>query len=388
MSIVERLKRWRELVRLRSRARRSPSPSAWGDLAERLVACGRVDAALQAADEGLRAFPHSERLAQVRLFAKRSRLAGELRRLRDDVARRPTPAAYGQLAALYRDLEQSDEALEVAREGADRFPLSEACHLLQGEIRLERFLRDRVSRDAVLAEQALQRALRINPRNAAAAALLAELCWAVGDRTACRLHLAVALESPDAAAALHEFARELDAAAPDAGTDDEAGFAELAMLVEERRAFANAPERFPTARRASSSSALPACADAELLGAEIERVGAAPHVRGAVALGSDGGVLAVHVAPDRDHDETFCRTQLADLVASVATAADDAMRRLDAGALVRAEVECPAGRVLVARMRGVTLGLLYGAPLDADAAWELVQDAVARCVPAGEAARA
>jgi predicted regulator of Ras-like GTPase activity (Roadblock/LC7/MglB family) len=396
VSIVESLKRWRDLSRLRSRARRSPSPSAWGELAERLIAHGQVDAAERAAAEGLRSFPHSERLAQVRLFAKRGRLAGEIRRLREDVARRPTPVAFTRLAALYRDLEQSDEALDVAREGAERFPLSEGPHLVQGEIRVERFLRDRVGRDAILAEQSLQRVLRINPRSGSAGLLLAELCWLVGDVPGCRRHLRVAIDASPVASAVREFARKLDveaaasAGAAQPGSDeDDAGFAELAMLVEERGAFANAPALFPAPRGAAPAAEEPAAALPESLRDEVDRLGTAPHVRGAIALDREGAVLASR-AEDNGTAEGLCEARLAELVAALAASADDATRRLDAGSLVRAEIECPSGSVLVARLRGVTIGLLYSGPLDGEGAWELVQDAAARwaSAPREEAARA
>ena len=100
MKIGEKLKRWRDLSRLRSRLRRDASPSAYGDLAERLISAGSVEEALEVAEEGLRAFPDSERLAQVRLFSKKGRLTGQIRRLRADLLRRPTPVVYTQLAAI------------------------------------------------------------------------------------------------------------------------------------------------------------------------------------------------------------------------------------------------------------------------------------------------
>src|SRR5690242_6286151 len=111
---MERLKRWRGLARLRSQARRAPSPAVYGELAERLIALGEVEAAQRAAEEGLALFPDSERLAHVRLFAKKGRLAGRIRRLREELQRRPNPATYTQLAAIYRDLGSDEEALAIA----------------------------------------------------------------------------------------------------------------------------------------------------------------------------------------------------------------------------------------------------------------------------------
>jgi hypothetical protein len=77
------------------------------------------------------------------------------------------------------------------------------------------------------------------------------------------------------------------------------------------------------------------------------------------------------------------------MVLALEATCDDACHRMDAGAMVRAEVECPSGSVTVARVRGLTVAVLYGAPQRPDRVWETIQDLLARRLACGrEAARA
>ncbi|MCE9636510.1 MAG: hypothetical protein K8T90_12460 [Planctomycetes bacterium] len=379
MKIGEKLKRWRDLSRLRSRLRRDASPSAYGDLAERLISAGSVEEALAVAEEGLRAFPDSERLAQVRLFSKRGRLTGQIRRLRDDVLRRPTPVVYTQLAGIYRELGSHDEALQTAQECAERFPLNENPYLIQGEIRLERFLLDVIARDAILAEQALRRVTRINGHNVKAHLLLAELYWLTGAVSACRRHLRSVLTITPTARDVQDFMRQLgqaDAQQPEAEED----FEELAKRIEEIGTFANATTEFPGLRSPAPGEVRSRTrVDVDSLKLEIAELGHTEGVRSSILLDKDGEILA-----DCTDGMGLTRKQFGDLVTSVSGTADDASRRMDTGALVRVEIETPAGSIMVARVRGLTIGMLFAEPLRADRLWEILQDSVARNMSAAD----
>lgn len=377
MRFVEWLRRWREVSRLRGRLRRSPSPAAFGDLAERLIAFGDAEAALRVADDGLATFPDSERLAQVRLFVKRGPLNTRLRKLRDDLARRPTPSAYERLAETYRELGSVGDALATAEECAERYPLHESPHLVQGEIRLDRFRQDLIARDAVRAEQSLGRVARINARCVKAHLLLAELHWLVGDRTTCRRHLRAVLDVTPGARDVQDFLRGI----AEGGADDDLDFAERARAVEERGSFAEAPEAFPGAA-ARPGPRTPARLDVEEFKLRMTDLAGARGVRNTIVLDRDGAILA-----DASDGAGLTRGQFGELVATVATVSDDAGRRMDTGALVRAEVDSPSGHVTVARVRHLTVGILYGDPLRPEPVWEALQDAVARSLT-GEAVRA
>lgn len=375
MGLFDRLRKSRELARLRRNARREPSPATFGELAERFIALGQTDDALRVAEQGLHVFPNSERLAQVRLFAKKKRLTGQIRRLREDILRRPSPLAYTQLAEIYRELGNDDDALGMASECAERFPLNENPYLIEGEIRLERFLRDQIARDAELAEQALAKVVRLNAHNVKAHTLLAELHYLVGALDTCRAHLRSILTIMPTARDAAEMLGRIDGIADAPLPYEGAGLREWAQAVEESGEFAHSPASFPSEhphltggpRRGTTH------VDAAGLAAEIASLAEQPGVRNAVVLDPDDRVLAQHAV-----DGSLGATQFAELVAAIRTTSDDASRRMDTGALVRAEIEGPGGNVTVTRIRRNTVALHYAEPLRTDRAWELLQDAIAR----------
>jgi Flp pilus assembly protein TadD/predicted regulator of Ras-like GTPase activity (Roadblock/LC7/MglB family) len=372
LALVERLKRWRGLSRLRRQARRAPSPATFGELAERLIALGDTDEALRAAEEGLDRFPDSERLAHVRLFARKGRLTGEIRRLRTVLARRPNPATYSQLARIYRELGSDDDALSIATECAERFPHDEASALVQGQIRIERFRRDMIPKDGVIAETALRKVLRLDGNNVKAHLLLGEICWLVGMQEECRRHLRQVLAITPAEHDVQEFLRAMDGTS-DAGPAQES-FEQFAEKVEDDGAFANDPARFPGVPTPDAGGrARPAARiDGERVGAEMTALGEHEGVGNAVLLGRDGLVIA-----DLAREGGLSRPRFAELVAGIRAVADDASRRMDMGVLVRAEIESPGGSITVTRVSGLTLALMYADPLRSERAWELLEDFVA-----------
>lgn len=373
MGIFERLHRARAIARLRKKVRRSPSPAAYGELAERYVSLTQLDDALRVAEQGLQRFPNSERLAQVRFFTKKKRLSGQIRKLQGDLQRRPNPTAYARLAEIYRELGDDDEALQVADECAERFPLNESPFLVRGEIRLERFLSDHIARDAVLAHESLGKVLRLNSRNAKAHLLTAELMYLVGDLEECRQHLKSVLSITPASRDTSSFLKTIEG-----GNDADDGaltFEDRAARVEEQARFPYAADRFPsyhphmTGREVGRWRKL----DSESLRQQMNDFAKLATVRNTILLDRQGEILA-----DYSRTGGLSSSQFADLVSSVSETADEASRRMDTGSLVRAEVEGPAGNVTVARVQNVVLGLLYDNPLRPDGAWEMLQDFIAR----------
>lgn len=379
MALVERLKRWRDVARLRKQVRANPSPTTYAELAERLVALGEPDEAVGVADEGLSLYPHADRLAHVRLFVKKSRLTGQIRKLREDLQRRPTPLAFAQLAQLYRELGSHDEALAIAAQGAERFPLSESSYLMQGEIRMDRFRRELIAKDAVTAESALRQVLRLNNHNVTAHLRLAEVYHLVGMRGECAAHLREVLLITPEARDVEEFLAADDAAGPAPALEDP--FEDLAGKVQSAAAFAGDPARFPSpASGDDAPAAAPAHADLDGPALRAAMASFADHegMRNAVLLDQAGAIVADHAVSD-----AIPKNHFAELVAEVRDAADDAARRMDTGSLVRADVEGPGMNLVVTRVRGLTIGVHFAEPMRAELAWEIVQDFTAHQLTAG-----
>jgi tetratricopeptide (TPR) repeat protein len=378
VALVQRLKRWSDLVRLRKQVKNAPTPAAYGELAERLIALGESDEAVKVADEGLLLFPAADRLAHVRLFVQKSRMSAEIRKLRDDIQRRPTPFAYAQLAQIYRDLGSHDEALAIAAQCTERYPLNEAAYLMQGEIRLERFRRDLIAKDAVVAESAMRQVLRLNAHNVTAHLRLAEIYHLVGMRVDCARHLRQVLELSPLASGVREFLDGPGAAGEAAG--ETASFEDAATDVQSRGAFAAAADAFPSSRAAGEAvrGSEEVSVDADSLREAMDAFAGREGLRNAVLLGKDGAIVA-----DYAREGGLGRTQFAELVAGIRDAADDASRRMDTGALVRADIEGPGVNFVLTRVRGMTVALHYDEPLRADGAWAIVQDFTAHQLAAG-----
>jgi hypothetical protein len=85
----------------------------------------------------------------------------------------------------------------------------------------------------------------------------------------------------------------------------------------------------------------------------------------------------------------MARAPFAQLVAEIRDAADDASRRMDTGALARADVEGPAGSLVITRVHGLTIGMQYAEPMRGDRAWEILSEFTSRQLASGrEASRA
>ena len=320
----------------------------------------------------------------MRLFAKKKRLTGQIRKLRDDLQRRPSPLAFTQLADIYRELGDHEAALEIATECAERFPLNENPYLLQGEIRLERFLRDHIANDAKIAEAALTKVVRLNSHNIKAHMLLAELFYLVGCADDCRKHLRQVLTIMPTAREVQSFLRTLNVAEPADGEDLQT-LAEFAEVVEENGQFANPPDRFPSTHPhlGSPDGKASMRLDMDSLKQEIVKMGAQRGVLNSVIMDRDEQVLA-----EFSNARSLSARQFAELINQIRTVADDASRRMDTGALVRAEIEGPTGNITVARIRNLTIAILYDDPLRPDRVWEMLQDFVARNLKRREVVRA
>jgi predicted regulator of Ras-like GTPase activity (Roadblock/LC7/MglB family) len=243
---------------------------------------------------------------------------------------------------------------------------------------MERFRRDLIAKDGVIAESAMRQVIRLNSHNVAAHLRLAELYHLVGMRAECAKHLRHVLAASPGAAGVQEFLAGPGAA--DEGAVSAESFEECASNVQGNGAFAGSPAAFPSTRSGGAPQAAPAAVsiDADALREAMAAFGERDGVRNAVLLDKDGAIVA-----DYTRAGGIARAAFAELVAAVRDAADDASRRMDTGALVRADVEGPGTNIVLTRVRGITMALLYAEPIRPDAAWEIVQEFTAHHLPAG-----
>lgn len=391
MSILRKVKQFRELGRLRTEARTSPTPGTIGALAERYIALGRTEDAHRVAEAGLKRFPTSERLAAVRTFAKKQRLTSEITSLKREMSEHPTPAVYSRLAEIYRELGNFEQALSICEQCVERFPLNENPYLIIGEIRLTRFLQDQIAFDGLTAEKQLRRVVKLNAQNMKAHLLLAWLYHCVGALEETKAHVRSAIgltpENPE----LEKFLRDLETR-PQAfenalepvesedeeedwdGVDDDPSIADLIRAVEARGTFRNRPEACPASRLLPASIGGPvARLDVENLKRNLRDVGHRPGVSNALILDRDGEILA-----DCSQTDGLTRKQFSELVAEIQKTSEDASRRMDVGTFHWCTVEGAFGGIAINRVKNISVGMKFDTSLRPDRAQSLLDEFAAR----------
>ena len=377
VKLLDRLKRVQEVAALRRRARRNPSPPAYAALCDRCVAVGRLDTALEAAEEGLRRFPDSDRLQQVRTFVLRKQNGSEIRRLRQIVSRRPTEGAFTELVELYRSLGGDEDALAVARRAVEQFPRCERAHVLAAEIRLERFLVGRVAQDAVEADSALAAVLALNPNHVKAHVLSAQLRHLLGDVADVRRHVQTTLAAMPGADVLVAFVNGL----PDDYEAQPRNAARLARSVEREDAFARPPHEFPAlpGYTAPLDGVDTVEADVENLARAVVELAELPGVLNAALVDSEGTPVAESSSSSpRRPREPLTPAAFASVTHSVELLADAATKRLDLGRLVCAEIEGHDGNLTVVRVGDVSGALFWSDPMRAEQASAVLAECRAR----------
>ncbi|MCU0724500.1 MAG: tetratricopeptide repeat protein [Planctomycetes bacterium] len=385
MSILGKIRKIRNLRKLKAAAERSPSPQTVGALAEACIASGRLEEAHRLAKQGAAQFPASERLADVCRFVDRRRKSSEIISLREEIQQRPEPGLFRRLAEIHLDLGETDRALTLCEQCLEQFPLYEQAHLLIGQVRMSRFLQSRVAQDAVEAERQLRRVLKLDPRNERATVLLAFLCFVTGahkqmDQTFQTTLIATPglsdlADLAQAAASPRLWDRAVESRLEDELDEDERdSFVELARLVEMRGCFRNSPHMFPVDAlgQAAAAAASWARLDSGLLKDSVRRLGNQPGVRNVTAIGEGGEPLSEHTG-DRGlpHDDFALLTE------TIRSCADEATRRMDIGNFLWCTVEGAFGGLTVSQIREVTFGLMHGMPIRPERAHVMVEEAAA-----------
>lgn len=181
MGFFDVVRRKSDLERLIDETRSAPTAANLAALAERYLATGDVDKALEAAKQAADRFPDSERARITWQSIRKIKMQAQIVALQKRIAQAPAASDYEVLANIYyRELDHPDKASEVIREGLERFPKSEGLHFLDGSIRFDRFHREFIGRDGGRCIERLREATRLNPQNYKAWLLLVRLYGEIG----------------------------------------------------------------------------------------------------------------------------------------------------------------------------------------------------------------
>ena len=184
-----------QLKALKQRAEVDPYPRSYIELCRKALKQGDLDYALKAARLGLERFPHCEDLRDVVRHTWRQTRSKEIDILRRRCESEGNPVDFAQLADVYIDCEEYDEALAVSEELLRRLPAALEGPLLSAKILLKRFYKDHVAGDAKRAIVLLKRVLETDEAGFQANFLLAEVYRYIGAISKALFHVYRALDA-------------------------------------------------------------------------------------------------------------------------------------------------------------------------------------------------
>jgi len=302
--------------------------------AERLVAAGRHEEALQVAEAGLRRFPTAGRLRSVVQYIRRAASNKRLAQLRTTLEERKDERAYRDLISLHLDLGQKQQASEIAQRYVEEFPNAAEAHVDLAEVQLARYFGELFARDAWAAQESLDRALSLDPDMLRAHLLRALLQFAVGAPRHCANTLAEVLRIDPTNTRMGEFREQvMEAAGPEGEEDIEY----LLDHAEDNQEIPNDPSIFPGGRRFSLENRGGALSP-KLFAAAAAGIGKRLRIEQLAAVGAGGRPLAVA----GENKENFVR-----LACRLDAAARRAGRHMNFGTMRRFMIEGKFGRIVL-----------------------------------------
>jgi tetratricopeptide (TPR) repeat protein len=342
VKLLQRLKIWRELKRLETRVRETPSPTTFVDLGQVYINLGLTDQTLRVSEEGLALFPNSQELRKLNKFAKRSLVRGQIKDLRNRLNKTPQPELYQELAGLYLELGDYGAVYGTCEESVRRFPDDAGSHLLMARARLANFYRDLNAREGLEAVHCLQTVVGLDPRNARAHKMLAELMYRVGAAGRAQPHLEILRQLAPGDLDVEVLYRHVQGR----GATDDDDLDELFCGVEARRGLAHGPVTGDGSgeHEAPRERGVNTIRDALGQIAEIPGVSKAAYIRGSKAL-IKGEI--------RNGKDPFLR-----LVRVVSKASQRTCRRMDLGNFSKGVLDGDFGHVCICTFGEVVAAVL------------------------------
>jgi tetratricopeptide (TPR) repeat protein len=375
MGFFENLKKKRELANLERQVEQNPTAVNLAILAERYLQMSQPDKAFEIAQQGVKAFPNSEKILRTFRYIKKLQLQAKIRELNSTIQTNPNPVAYGQLAMIYKDLGETHKAVDVCTDLTKKFPLSENSFLIIGEIRYQRFHEDLLAKDGQTAIENLEKALELNSSNYKALLLSAEIYIEIGilDRATRNLQQILAFApTDDRVARLLREAEELSTGQPVVDEEDKEW---LFIQVENRRQFMNVinPPEFdrmivPTA----GPSVVQYVINADVVKRQVNALSRMQGLLGALAMNRETGEIIAERIVLR-----ISRESLEDLLKTTFRVAHNAALRMDVGSFSQSILAGDFGSLHLRLVEGIVLAVL----VDPQTRAEMVESSLQEIVP-------
>ncbi|GEM_PF-928198 len=376
MGFFENLKKKRELARLERQVELNPTPSNMAMLAQRYINMGDVDKAFEIAQQGVKAFPNSEKILRAFRYIKKTQLQAKIRELNSVIQKNPNPVAYGQLAMIYKDLGDTHKAVDICTDLTHKFPLSENSYLIIGEIRYQRFHEDLLAKDGQLAIENLEKALELNASNYKALRLSAEIYIEIGLFEKAARNLKQILTFAPTDDGVRRLLAEVEALEAEVGEIEEEEQEWLFIQVENRRQFTNIirgpeydkmilPVMGPTATRYTINQ--------DVLKRQINSLAKMPGLMGALAMERETGKILADRIVLRIKKE-----DLEEMVKTVFRVSHNASLRMDVGSFSAGRVSGDFGNLHLVAMEGILVAILT----DPQTKPDIVEGSIQEMMPA------
>lgn len=172
----------RELSQARKVMNAARSPYSISVFVDRAIELEKLDGGLSEVEAALQEFPNSECLQSCFRKLIKRKAKDEIQHHRKALRTEPNGHIYYELAKLYKECGDYDQAIEFSRKGTIRYPDFEGNYIILGSIRYERFQRDLRKTDGERAIELLEKACDLNRENYRLLKQLAEIYLAVGAR--------------------------------------------------------------------------------------------------------------------------------------------------------------------------------------------------------------
>ena len=302
--------------------------------AERLVAAGRHEEALQVAERGLKRFPSAGRLRSVIQYIRKVGANKRLAQLKQILDERKDERAYRELASLHLDLGNRANAYEVASAYVKEFPDAPEAHVQLAKVYLARYFAELFARDAWSAIESLDRALELNPETIRAHVLRGMLYYAIGAPRHCSNELNEVMRLDAANTRIAEFRSSvLESAGPEGEEDIEY----LLDYAEDQHDIPNNPGDYPGGSRFAVEHRGGALSP-KLFAAAAAGIGRRLRIEQLAAVGSNGRALAVAGENREDFVRLACRLDAVSRRAG---------RHMNFGTMRRFMVEGKFGRIVL-----------------------------------------
>lgn len=364
--------------KLQDEAEANPSPESLAALAQKHIEMGNLAEALQVADRGLHTFKASGKLKDIVAFVRKKQSQDTVKHLRDEIRVKPSTLAYSQLAGIYRDLGDIDQALDLLTECTEKFKEDQSAFRMLGQIRLENFLQEVIAYDGQHALEALRKVRALNPADTGARMLIAQLYFAVGANAAAVDELKAELAQNPTALDLEPFINDLGSPPP---LDKDVTIESLIDRCEESGALVNSLQGFPRIKPglASRTAAAPKI-NPVAASARVQEYSGIPGMGNLALLDKEGRSISACTGETGLDKEVF-----RDLAWSIQSVAYEGCRRMDIGSFSKGCLLFPGGGISFVRRRGTTFAMGFGEPMKPDRAASLLEELVVKIVGGGGA---